>query len=753
MTKQKAGKKPRKEDDHRPATAAPREKTLPSVLEGTHNRHWQIFLAILALILIPVWVFWPVLGYDFVNWDDPLLVVDNPQIKNLSPEGLKEIFLSSAKVSNYYMPLTFLSFSLDYALFGLDPGAFHRVNLLIHVLNGLLVFYFFYLLSRNAVWAFGGAALFSVHPLNVEAVAWVTERKGLLAAFFLLLSLLAYVRHLDKGTRYSYPGAILFFFLSLLSKPVGLMFPFILFLLDYFRGRKWNLSLICKKLPFLLGGLLFAVQAFWGQESGGAMGSRPILSVDNLPAAAYGLLLYVSKFFYPAPLSVFYPYPPNPSFFYPVLIVFWLGGIFFLRNFREFFFGQVFFLIALLPAAKLVPFGDFVAADRLVYFPLLGFFFLAGWAFSWIESRMPGRNQYRRGLVFLPLVLVLGIFAEMSRERLVVWQNGEELWKNVLAVFPQVPVAHVGLGDFYVGKGRWEEGTSEYRKALDIDPRNAIALSYLGNAYRQKGRSDEAMESYKKALDIVPYSRTYLNLGMVYEQKGMLEDAVTAYLKVLEIEPRSGQARTNLGAVYLRQGWVDMALEEQRRAVALDPSDPLIHNNLGTAYRRKGLLEEAIQSYRKAIGLNPRYAPAYTNLGLAYEQKGQLEEALSFHRRAVEIDPASAVARTNLGAAYMRKGMVDQAIEEHRQAVALDPASAMAHANLGAAYGQKGMLDEAIAELKQALLLDPRYAKAHYNLAVAYVLKKDRKLADYHFGRAAELGPQGTAENPRRNQP
>ncbi len=753
MAKQKPGRNPRKDDSHRPVPAEPREEFLPSPLEEPRERRWPIYLALLVLIVLPAWVFWPVSGYEFVNWDDPTVVVENPQIKNFSPGGLADIFLYSAKVSSYYIPLTFLSYSLDYALFGLDPGAFHRANLLVHVLNGLLVFYFFYLLSRNAILAFGGAALFSVHPLNVEAVAWVTERKGLLATFFLLLSLLTYIRHLDKGSRVSFPGSILFFFLSLLSKPTGLAFPLLLFLLDYFHARRWNRSLIYEKLPFLLGSLFFAVQSLWGQEAGGAMGSKPILSFDNLPPAGYGLLLYVSKFFYPAHLSAFYPYPPGPSFLYPGLIVLWVGVLFYLRKFREIFFGQAFFLIALLPAAKLVPFGDFVAADRLVYFPLVGLFFLAGWAFSRMESRFPEGRTGRRVLVFLPLVLVLGILAGMSRERLEVWQNGEKLWKNVLAVSSPVPMGHIGLGDSYAGKGRLEEGISEYRKALEIDPRNALALTYLGSAYRQKGQTDEAIETLKKALDIFRYFRAYMNLGMAYEQKGMLEEAIAAYRNALEIEPRSGAARTNLGAVYLRQGRVDKALEEQLRAVALDPDDALIHNNLGTAYRRKGLVDQAIQSFRKAIALNPRYAPAYTNLGLAYEQKGLVEEAFSAHRRAVEMDPASALARTNLGAAYMRQGLVDQAVEEHRKAVALDPSSAMAHANLGAAYGQKGMLDEAIAELKQALVLDPRYGKAHYNLAVAYALKKDRNLADYHFSQAARLGPPGASESPRRNQP
>jgi protein O-mannosyl-transferase len=754
MAKRSPEKKTPKKAGQQSTAAGAKGDSPPSSPKEPGRRRWPIWLLLLALILIPAWVFWPGGGYEFVNWDDPTLVVENPQIKQFSPHGIKEILLHSARISNYYIPWTFLSYSVDYVLFGLNPGAFHRVNVLLHVLNGLLVFVFFYLLSRNLFLAFGGAALFAVHPLNVEAVAWVAERKGLWGAFFLLSSLISYLRYLERPSRKFLIGSILFFFLSLLSKPVGLMFPFLLLLLDRFRGRGWNRSMIYEKIPFFLGSVLFGIQSLWGQESGGVIGSRAILALDNVLAASYGLLLYLSKFFLPIRLSALYPYPDGPSIFYPVLAGIWLGVIFYLRRYREIFFGQAFFLIALLPAMKLVPFGDFVAADRLVYFPLLGFFFLAGWAFSRLESWTEKSTLYLRAPVFLSLALVLAILAGMSRERMGVWENGEKLWKSALAVSPEMTVALTGLGDFYADKGRLEEGISEYRKALSIDPRHPMTLNNLGTAYQKKGLFEEAMEAYRKAVEINPrYTRAYTNLGVAYEQRGMFDEAISAHLNALETDPRSALLRTNLGAAYLAKGRVDEAIAEHRKALALDPTQAVVYNNLGMAFRRKGLGDEAIRAYRQAIEMNPRYAPAYTNLGLAYEQKGMLAEAISFYSQAVEIDPRSAQARTNLGAAYMRKGLVDKAIEEHRKAITLDPQLALAHGNLGAAYGQKGMLDEAIGELKQALLLDPRYAKAHYNLGVAYLLKNDRKLADVHFGQAVQLGHPAPPESSGRNQP
>jgi Flp pilus assembly protein TadD len=652
MAKRAAKKKPLKKGGQRPAGAGAKGGIPPSLPKDGGKRRWPVCLVLLALIIFPALVYWPLLGYGFINWDDPLNILDNPQIKRFSPEGVKEILLHSARISNYYIPLTFLSFSFDYALFGLDPGAFHRTSLVLHLLNTLLVFWVFHLLSRNLYLAFFGAALFSLHPLNVESVAWAAERKGLLAAFFLLLALGMYQRYRVQGSGKNYAGAVAFFFLSLLSKPVGLMLPFLLLVLDRFGGRPWSLRSGGEKIPFFAGSLIFGLLSLWGQESGGAMGTRPMAAAENFLAAVYSYFFYLGKFFFPVDLSAYYPYPDrfNPLYLIPALGL--AAGIFYLRKSREPLFGLALFSLAVVPVLKLVPFGDFIAADRLIYFPSVGLCFLVAWGLARAFAPWKAVGGRKKIALFLVTAGLLGLLSGMTRERLKVWGDSEELWKSVLQLYPRVALAHVSLGYEYAARGKSEEAIREYQKALAINPRDAM---------------------------------TYSNLGM--------------------------------------------------------------------AYRRKGLLDAAVQAYRRAIDINPRYAPAYTNLGLAYEQKGMVDEALSYHLRAVEIDPASALARTNLGAAYMRKGMVDKAVEEHRKAISLDPSLALAHANLGAAYGQKGLLDEAIGELKQALLLDPRYAKAHYNLAVAYLLKNDRKLADYHFGRAAQLGHPATPETSQRTQP
>ena len=566
------------------------------------KRPWPIYLALLALILIPGLVYWPVLSFEFNNWDDPLNILENPQVRGLTLKNLKEIFLFSAEVSNYYIPLTFISYALDYSLFGLNAEAFHRTNLALHVLNGLLVFWFFYLLSGNSLMAFLGAVLFSLHPLQVESVAWVSERKGLLAAFFLLLSLVWYHRYLVKGFSALYAGSILFFFFSLLSKPVGLMFPFLLLLVDRLCGRPVNGSLLGQKVPFLAASLLSGILSFFGQESGGAIGPRPLLGVGNFLAAGYNFLFYLGKFFFPVHLSAYYPYPSEISFLYLLLALALAVGIFYLRNFPEIFWGPAFFSLAILPVIKLVPFGPFIAADRLMYFPSLGLCFLSAWTLKRLGES--SSRAYRKVLILFCAAAVLIPLSMGSRDRLAVWRDSENLWKNVLELHPEAALAHTNLG----------------------------------MAYRRKGQIDDAMRSFQKAVESDPgYAYAYILLGLTLEQKGMLDEAIAMNGKALELEPKNVLARINLGAAYMRKGQLDQAIDEQRKAISLAPRNAMARANLGAAYGQKGMLDEAIAELEQALLLDPKYAKAHYNLAVAYGLKNDRKRAEYHWERSVQL--------------------------------------------------------------------------------------------------------------------
>jgi Flp pilus assembly protein TadD len=593
----------RKKKARRQPDGKERKSGIPSQgPEDPGKRPWPIYLALLALILIPALVYWPVLSFEFNNWDDPLNIQENPQIKGLTFKNLKEIFLFSAEVSNYYIPLTFISYALDYSLFGLNAEAFHRTNLALHVLNGLLVIWIFYLFRGNSLMAFLGAILFSLHPLQVESVAWVSERKGILAALFLLLALVSYHRYLNKGASSLYAGSILFFFFSLLSKPVGLLFPFLLLLVDRLCGRPVNGSLLREKVPFLAASLLFGILSLYGQESGGAIGSRPLLAVENFLAAGYNFLFYLGKFFFPIHLSAFYPYPPDIHFLYLLLAAALAAGMFYLRKFPEPFWGLAFFSLAVLPVIKLVPFGPFIAADRLMYFPSLGLCFLSAWGLKRMGDFFSKARQ--EAAILLCAAVFLIPLSLASRDRLAVWQDSERLWKSVLDLHPQAALAHTNLG----------------------------------MAYRRKGQADDAMRSFQKAVENDPgYAYAYILLGLSFEQKGMLDEAVAMNLKALELEPKNALARINLGAAYMRKGLLDQAIEEERKAISLAPRNAMARANLGAAYGQKGMLDEAIAELEKALLLDPQYAKAHYNLAVAYLLKNDRKRAEYHFERSVQL--------------------------------------------------------------------------------------------------------------------
>ncbi len=528
----------------------------------------HVLLILLILILLPALTFWPVLGHEFLNWDDPKNITGNPLIKSLTVQNLKAIFVDSAKISNYYIPLTFVSFSVDHALFGLDARAFHRTSLILHIANGLLVFWFIYLLTRRLNWSFLSAALFAVHPLQVEAVSWLTERKGLLAAFFLLSSLVFYLRYLrfsapspsrpaelttkpslpqrrlyrksvhgstgsprtENATieiKYStvrpgpvegrisncdtvsrgrgagwlnYAAAIFSFTLSLLSKPTGLTLPFLLLLLDYYRGRPWYRRVFYEKVPFLALTMVFGLISLAGQEAGGAMGSREILALNNLLWAGYSVLFYLAIFFVPVNYSAFYPYPDNVHFVYIFITLGLIVAVIYFRKQKDFFFGAGFFLLAILPVIKVIPFGNYIAADRLVYVPAIGLSFLIGWFWQRLGSVSAKIAHFKNTAFFIFAAGIVGIFVWLSRERLPVWHDSGILWEDVLKHHPKVALAHANLGAFYGEKNRLDEAIVQLQEALALDPNYAKAHYNLAVAYLRKKESKLALQHFERAL-------------------------------------------------------------------------------------------------------------------------------------------------------------------------------------------------------------------------------------------------------------
>jgi tetratricopeptide (TPR) repeat protein len=664
------------------------------------------------------------LDNDFTNWDDDKYVTGNPVIRELSWENVKATF--GKFYVGTYCPLVILSYALEYSLWGLNPFGYHLTNLLLHVGNSLLVFCFILQLSGQTSVALVTALLFGVHPLHVESVAWVAERKDVLSTLFFLGSLLCYLRYQkDRQTRF-YALSLVTLLLSLLAKPMAVTLPFILLLCDYLALRKVSGRVILEKAPF------FALSLFFGaimivsqgairtvsQHFGEALDpTRSFAFLDHLLIACRGLCFYLAKTLVPIHLSAFYPYPYNislysPTFFLPLILLLALAtGVWISRRYtRTVIFGNLFFCITLLPVLKIIPIGETAAADRYMYIPSIGLFYLVGLAGHRLFVRETRWKRVKRGSLGLGLSTLLVVFSVLTWQRCNVWQDSETLWRDVLAKYPEVLFAHYNLGNFYREKNLLDAAIAEYKEALAVRPNDA---------------------------------QGHNNLGLVYAAKGQVDAAITEYKEALAVRPNHVQAHNNLGAAYAAKGQIEEAIAEYKAALAINPNSVSARANLGEAYRRKGLLDAAVAEYQQVLVLNPRNAPAHMNLGGVYVDKGQLDAAIAEYRQALALNPRDALIHYNLGNAYEKTGQLDAAIAEYQQALVLTPNFTLARVNLGSVYGKKGQFDAAIAEYQKALAISPNEALIHYSLAVAYYYKEEYKSALYHHDRALELGYPG----------
>jgi len=612
---------------------------------------YRLLFAIVPVVLTAV-VLSPSLHDVFTNWDDPDYVTDNPLIRSLSLQSCLRMFSPASTVSGNYQPVTILSLAVNYAFGKLDPSGYFSVNLLLHLINVLLVFAFIRKLSRSDLVASLTALLFGIHPLHVEAVAWITGRKDLLCALFYLSALIMFLRYREAKRRsrlLPWCLTLLLFVLSMLSKSAGVTLPGILLLIDYFQSRRMDWRSIGEKLPFLALSALFGWLAIAGQQQGGSLDRGYAVPLANrIMLGTWSYMFYLVKFFLPLRLSAFYPYPPGlggslplPYLMAPALAALSAGAIVLFRRSRTVIFGFFFFLITVFFILHVIPVGATVTADRFTYIPYIGLSFVIAWYFAFLLKRA-SKNVIGSGLLLSVGIVVIALASCAAHERCKVWNNSITLWSDVLDKYPRNPYSAF------------------------------IGNEYCGSALMQAGRTGEALTHLRMAAAINPVDpKARYNLGNALMQVQKTTEAVVEYRMATELDSGYALAHHNL-AVALRQlGRSDEAVAEFRKALGIDPLDPLAHSNLADALMQLGRTEEAIAEYRKALDLDPGNFNLYCNLGMAFMQEHNAAETADCFQQALNVAPADLGVLSNLCATFMKIGRPDLAVTTAEQAMAL----------------------------------------------------------------------------------
>jgi tetratricopeptide (TPR) repeat protein len=570
----------------------------------------------------------------------------------------------------------------------LNPAGYHWVNILLHAINAVLVWRLLKRLSVPGAWL--AAAIFALHPVQVESVAWITELKSVLSLFFILLTLGCWLEFVgERSRRFWYGLALGFYALALFSKTTACTLPAALLLILWLKTKPIDWRRLAQVVPFLALGLgLGLLTVWWERFHQGTQGKLFSLGwLERLLVASHALWFYAGKLFWPVNLTFSYPRwtiePAQPSAYGWLVLGIGLGAaIYFTRR----FFGRSVAVATLFYVATLSPLLGFVmlytfrytfVADHYQYVASLGLIALAAAGITLAFKTKPWLKLAVGGA----LLLTLGI---LTWRQAGIYRNQETLWRDTLAKNPDCWMAQNNLGTLFADKGRFNEAIENYRKAIQINPNSAVPLYSLGVALAAKGRLDEAIENYRKAIQINPdYCDALNNLGIALADKGRFDEAIENYYK----------------------------------AIQLNPNNPKVLNNLGVALADKGRFDEAIENYRKAIQINPNYPKALNNLGNALAAQGRFDEAIKNYRQAIQLNPNYAEALDYLGIALAAKGRFDEAIENFRQAIRVNSNRPETFFHLGMTLGQSGRTREAVAQYREALRLNPNLAGALNNLA------------------------------------
>jgi len=596
-----------------------------------------IFLAVSTFA-----VYSQVQDHEFINYDDDKYVTNNEYVKAGFTRDSVGWALTTSYNSNWH-PMTWLSHMLDAQLFGPNSKGHHLTNLLFHIANVLLLFLVL-LRMTGALWQSGFvAALFALHPLNVESVAWVAERKNVLSTFFWLLTMWAYIRYAQKTNLKRYSLVILFFAMGLMSKPMLVTLPFVLLLLDYWPLRRLQSDrrtaisrLVYEKIPLLVLVAGSVVTTLTVQKMGGALGSLNAFPIqERVINALVSYWLYLQKMIWPGGLAIFYAHPENTLSVWKglataaLLALVTTAAIRLARRAPYFAVGWFWYLGTLIPVIQLVQTGSIAMADRYAYVPLIGIFIIIAWGLPELLAKWRLRSRI--------LTIAAGIW--ISTLMLMTW-NQVSHWKNSITIFshaievtdieyPDFLLAHNNLANALLAEGRTGKAISHYKMAINLMPDYAVNHSHLANALFAEQKTEEAISHFKMAIELMPdYAIAHNNLGTVLLAEQKTEEAISHYKTAVKLLPDYATAHYNLGFALMKEKKTGEAIFHFKMAIQLEPNNTNAHSNLGNALLAEQKTKEAISHYKIAINLKPDNPLALQNFKMALLRLAEKKKSL-----------------------------------------------------------------------------------------------------------------------------
>ena len=633
-----------------------RSKSTTQAIAPPHTgRPLEWLLAIVVLAGLTWFVFGQTRTFTFVNWDDQEYITNNEIVREgLTRRGMAAAF--TANLAGNWQPVTALSHQIDVQLFGLDAGAHHLMSVAIHFANGLLLLTLLYSLTRAPWRSAFVAAIFLVHPLHVESVAWVAERKDVLCALFSLLTMLGYVAYVRTPGAVRYVLVIGLFALALMAKPMAVSLPFLLLLLDVWPLKRLELTRmstrawtrpIVEKIPLVAMAAALGVITLMTQSQVGAVANLTYTPLpDRIVRAIVSYATYVWKTFWPIDLIAFYPRQPISTAALAVSVVVLAGVTAFVireRSRRPFLLvGWAWFVVSLAPVIGIIQVGDQAMADRYMYVPMIGLLVATTWGISSIPVTAVGA---RRALGLAAVIIVVSS-AATARVQAAQWKDSITLWRHATNVVRANQRALENLGTALREAGDLEGAALAYNEAIRLAPRYAVLRNSLGLVLVRQGRLKDAIDQFTEAVSFdSAFVEARSNLGNALAADGELDQAVAQYSEAVRLKPTATDARIGLGSTLLRLGRPTDAQSTFEEVIRLAPDVAEAHNGLGAALATQGKHDAAIPHYREAVRLKPTLVNALTNLALSLVAVRDTDEARRCAEEALKVDPTNSTAQ------------------------------------------------------------------------------------------------------------